>query len=108
MTDNFFWCLNPDSGDTGGLLADDWITPDITKLNLLAGLVPNPSDVLTLMSTNTCSGANSTNGAGGSGNGTIGNNSTNTTGCLAGQKPDGAGACVNCSVFACSNCQSNV
>jgi len=28
ITDNFFWCVNPNSGDTGGLLENDWITPD--------------------------------------------------------------------------------
>jgi len=34
----FFWCLNPDSGDTGGLLLDDWKTPVQGKLDLLAKL----------------------------------------------------------------------
>jgi len=43
MTDNFFWCLNPDSGDTGGLLEDDWVTPAPGKFELLARLVPNPT-----------------------------------------------------------------
>lgn len=28
-----FWCLNPNSGDTGGLLLDDWMTWDETKYN---------------------------------------------------------------------------
>ena len=28
-----FWCLNPNSGDTGGLLLDDWRTWDETKYN---------------------------------------------------------------------------
>lgn len=41
-TDQFFWCLNPDSGDTGGLLLNDWLTPDTQKLQLLATLVPKP------------------------------------------------------------------
>jgi len=45
MTDTFFWCLNPDSGDTGGLLDYDWVTPVQDKLDLLAKLVPNPSPV---------------------------------------------------------------
>jgi len=44
-TDNFFWCLNPDAGDTGGLLNYDWKTPDTDKLDLLLRLVPNPSIV---------------------------------------------------------------
>ncbi|MGI5472299.1 glycoside hydrolase family 5 protein [Streptomyces sp. CA-132043] len=30
-----FWCLNPDSGDTGGLLLDDWKTWDEAKYALL-------------------------------------------------------------------------
>jgi endoglucanase len=42
MTDNFVWCLNPDSGDTGGLLESDWKTPDTAKLALVASLVPTP------------------------------------------------------------------
>jgi len=44
-TDTFFWCLNPDAGDTGGLLNYDWKTPDPAKLTLLKTLVPNPSVV---------------------------------------------------------------
>ncbi|GAA0913205.1 cellulase family glycosylhydrolase [Virgisporangium aurantiacum] len=31
-----FWCLNPNSGDTGGLLLDDWTTWDTQKLTMLA------------------------------------------------------------------------
>lgn len=30
-----FWCLNPNSGDTGGILQDDWKTPHQWKLDLL-------------------------------------------------------------------------
>ncbi len=30
-----FWCLNPNSGDTGGLLDDDWVTPVQWKLDML-------------------------------------------------------------------------
>jgi len=30
-----YWALNPDSGDTGGVLGDDWSTPDANKLALL-------------------------------------------------------------------------
>ncbi|MGH2457625.1 MAG: glycoside hydrolase family 5 protein [Chloroflexota bacterium] len=30
-----YWCLNPDSGDTGGLLGDDWQTIDPAKEALL-------------------------------------------------------------------------
>ncbi|MBN1171034.1 MAG: cellulase family glycosylhydrolase [Micromonosporaceae bacterium] len=32
-----FWCLNPNSGDTGGLLLDDWATWDEEKYALLKG-----------------------------------------------------------------------
>ena len=30
-----FWCINPNSGDTGGLLKDDWSTWDMTKYNMM-------------------------------------------------------------------------
>ncbi len=30
-----FWCINPDSGDTGGLLLDDWRTVDAAKYSLV-------------------------------------------------------------------------
>ena len=30
-----FWSYNPDSGDTGGLVADDWTTPETAKLTAL-------------------------------------------------------------------------
>jgi endoglucanase len=30
-----YWCMNPDSGDTGGLLQDDWKTVNPAKLALL-------------------------------------------------------------------------
>ena len=31
-----YWAWNPDSGDTGGVLEDDWKTVDPAKLALLA------------------------------------------------------------------------
>mmetsp|Transcript_13180 Transcript_13180/g.31358 ORF Transcript_13180/g.31358 Transcript_13180/m.31358 type:complete len:515 (-) Transcript_13180:204-1748(-) len=31
----FYFCLNPGSHDTGGVLLDDWVTPDMDKLNLI-------------------------------------------------------------------------
>jgi hypothetical protein len=31
----FYWCLNPGSQDTGGLLAEDWRTVDDSKVALL-------------------------------------------------------------------------
>jgi endoglucanase len=41
--DWFYWCVNPNSGDTGGLLMDDWKTPVQPKLNLLKRICPNPT-----------------------------------------------------------------
>jgi endoglucanase len=41
----FFWCLNPNSGDTGGLLQSDWTTPETAKLAQLSRLQPTPSTV---------------------------------------------------------------
>lgn len=35
----FYWCLNPNSGDTGGLLMDDWKTPNMGKVDLLHRLM---------------------------------------------------------------------
>lgn len=37
--------LNPNSGDTGGLLDYDFLTPIPTKLELLAKVQPNPTFV---------------------------------------------------------------
>jgi endoglucanase len=31
-----YWALNPNSGDTGGVLRDDWVSPDRDKLGILA------------------------------------------------------------------------
>lgn len=39
----FYWALNPNSGDTGGLLGDDWRTPVGPKLDLLRRLMGAPS-----------------------------------------------------------------
>ena len=35
----FYWSLNPNSGDTGGLLQDDWRTVNQAKLALLQRLM---------------------------------------------------------------------
>jgi endoglucanase len=35
----FYWCLNPNSGDTGGLLLDDWRSVNMDKLSLLQPLM---------------------------------------------------------------------
>jgi endoglucanase len=34
-----FWSLNPDSGDTGGILADDWITVNQDKMAYLTPIL---------------------------------------------------------------------
>jgi endoglucanase len=39
MGDFFYWALNPNSGDTGGLLKDDWLTVDENKLFYLRRLL---------------------------------------------------------------------
>ena len=38
-----YWCINPNSGDSGGLLKDDWTTPEYDKLKLLDKLQPYPT-----------------------------------------------------------------
>jgi hypothetical protein len=43
ITDSFYWCLNPNSGDTGGVLGDDWVTPNDKKLSIIAAAHPNPT-----------------------------------------------------------------
>ncbi len=43
MSDNVFWDLNPNSGDTGGILKNDWTTPRIRRLALLHWVQPHPS-----------------------------------------------------------------
>ena len=40
---SFFWALNPNSGDTGGLLKDDWRSPEAEKRALLAPLPSTPT-----------------------------------------------------------------
>mmetsp|Transcript_95231 Transcript_95231/g.116600 ORF Transcript_95231/g.116600 Transcript_95231/m.116600 type:complete len:402 (+) Transcript_95231:37-1242(+) len=46
IPDTFFWCLNPDSGDTGGLLEYDWSTPVQPKLDILQKIQPKPTKVV--------------------------------------------------------------
>jgi len=38
-----FWCLNPNSGDTNGLLLEDWTMLNYDKLQYLHKLQPNPT-----------------------------------------------------------------
>ncbi|NDE16183.1 hypothetical protein EBZ80_14750 [bacterium] len=43
ITDVFYWCLNPDSHDTGGLLLDDWTTMDAFKVAFHRRIQPRPT-----------------------------------------------------------------
>lgn len=43
ITNNAYWSLSPNSHDTGGLFEDDWKTPVVAKLDLLARLQPQPT-----------------------------------------------------------------
>jgi len=40
-----YWSFNPNSGDTGGIVKDDWVTPQADKLALLAPLIGTGSPV---------------------------------------------------------------
>jgi aryl-phospho-beta-D-glucosidase BglC (GH1 family) len=49
-----FWCMNPNSGDTGGLLEDDWVTINEAKYNILKPyLADNEAPTSTSTSTDT-------------------------------------------------------
>lgn len=37
--DFFYWCLNPESGDTGGIFKSDWRTVNQDKLNLIHRII---------------------------------------------------------------------
>ena len=39
---SFYWALNPNSGDTGGILLDDWRTPHVPKVAMLSELPATP------------------------------------------------------------------
>jgi endoglucanase len=39
ITSSFYWCVNPNSGDTGGIYGDDWKTWNNDKLALLQRLM---------------------------------------------------------------------
>jgi endoglucanase len=45
ITNFYYWCLNPDSIDTGGLLAMDWTTVDQNKIDWCYNLQPDPTFV---------------------------------------------------------------
>lgn len=42
-----FWCMNPNSGDTGGILQDDWVTVNTAKYNLLKPYLAGSGPVVT-------------------------------------------------------------
>lgn len=45
ITDNFHWSLNPNSGDTKGLLLDDWTTSVTEKLAFCSTINPDPTTI---------------------------------------------------------------
>jgi len=45
-----YWSYNPNSGDTGGLVADDWATPQQAKLDALGPLLPDAGQTPALTS----------------------------------------------------------
>eukprot|EP01084_Bolivina_argentea_P141295 248308_1 len=53
----YYWCLNPDSSHSGGLLKDDWKTDQTQKLNYLNKLQPNPT-IINIKSTQICLDSN--------------------------------------------------
>mmetsp|Transcript_57956 Transcript_57956/g.96112 ORF Transcript_57956/g.96112 Transcript_57956/m.96112 type:complete len:577 (+) Transcript_57956:38-1768(+) len=80
----FFWCLNPNSGDTGGLLNDDWTTARDDKLALLNTLQPNPTAISYNAATEiVCVSTSSTSGT------TTSSTTTSTTSSSAGGNSGG-------------------
>ncbi|WP_305883816.1 cellulase family glycosylhydrolase [Actinoallomurus soli] len=76
-TDSFqwtFWCLNPNSGDTGGILNDDWTTVNTTKDAYLSSVKSTAFDPV--------GGSGGGGGTGGGGGGT-GGGGTGTSACTA-------------------------
>ena len=81
-----FWCLNPDSGDTGGILQYDWVTVETAKNEALA-----PIKFALSGSSGSGGGRGNTGGGSGSGGGGAGGGSASTGGGSAG-KGGGSGA----------------
>lgn len=46
QTSTFYWSLNPDSGDTHGILNDDWTSYNQDKLDFLKKLQPQPTKIV--------------------------------------------------------------
>jgi len=45
IRDNFYWCLNPSSIDTGGVFYDDWTTLNENKLTFMRELQSSPTRI---------------------------------------------------------------
>jgi len=43
MRNTYYWCLNPTSMDTSGILFEDWTTSNYNKLQFLDALQPDPT-----------------------------------------------------------------
>jgi endoglucanase len=43
QTNIFFWSISPNSENIGGLLTDNWTTPEYEKLKWIEQLIPNPT-----------------------------------------------------------------
>jgi len=43
ITNNVYWALNPDSGDTGGIMGWDWASYDEKKIQLVNSVIADPS-----------------------------------------------------------------
>ncbi len=42
-----FWCLNPNSGDTGGILQGDWVSVNTAKMNILKPYLAGSGPIIT-------------------------------------------------------------
>ena len=43
MYNNVWWAMNPDSGDTGGLMSWNWDSYDRSRLDVPSKMIPDPS-----------------------------------------------------------------
>lgn len=43
ITDTYYWCMNPDSTGTGGILQDDWTSINQYKIDFMTRLQPDPT-----------------------------------------------------------------
>jgi endoglucanase len=42
-----FWCMNPNSGDTGGILKEDWVSVNTAKYNIIKPYLAGSGSVIT-------------------------------------------------------------